>query len=52
MIKKIVFLIETAVRGTKTLFSEAGTILFGCEKNFSITEKIVDEAPTAFATTY
>ena len=47
-IKAIVFLVETTVCGTKTLFSEAAPIFYTSETGFSITEKIVGKVPAVF----
>jgi hypothetical protein len=43
-----VFVVETKVGVTQTLFSEAEHIFYAPETVFSITEKIVGEAPAAF----
>jgi hypothetical protein len=42
------FLVQTIVGLTQTLFSEAEPIFYASEICFSITEKTVGEAPTAF----
>jgi len=44
----MVFLVETTVCGTKTLFSEAETIFCTSETGFSITERTVGEVPAVF----
>jgi hypothetical protein len=45
----MVFLVETTVGVTQTLFSEAEPIFYASETGFSITEKILGEVPAAFA---
>jgi hypothetical protein len=44
----MVFLGETTVCGTKTLFSKAEHISYASETRFSITEKTAGEVPAAF----
>jgi hypothetical protein len=42
------FLVETTVRVTQTLFSEAEPIFYASETGFSIPEKTVGEVSAAF----
>jgi hypothetical protein len=44
----MVFLVQTTVGVTQTLFSETEPIFYASETGFSITEKTVGEVPAAF----
>ena len=48
-IQAMVFLVQTIVGLTRTLFSEMEPIFYASETGFSITEKILGKVPAAFA---
>jgi hypothetical protein len=49
--KIVIFLVEKTIGESPKLFSEAEIIFFASVKSFSMTQKIVSEAPTAFGLT-